>query len=134
MTDMEIFIEGMPKAELHLHIEGTIGPEKKIELAKRNRIELPYKDEKEVVAAYNYIDLEDFLRIYNEGIQVLITERDFYEITRAFLKRCRKENIVYVEISFDPQPHLARNIPFEVFMGGILAARSEALEEMGYSN
>jgi len=134
MTDMERFIEGMPKAELHLHIEGTIGPEKKIELAQRNRIKLPYKDKKEVVAGYNYTDLEDFLRIYYEGIQVLITERDFYEITRTFLKRCRKENIVYVEISFDPQPHLARKIPFEVFMGGILAAREEARDEIGVTS
>ena len=134
MTDMERFIEGMPKAELHLHIEGTIGPEKKIERAQRNRIKLPYKDKKEVVAGYNYTDLEDFLRIYYEGIQVLITERDFYEITRTFLKRCRKENIVYVEISFDPQPHLARKIPFEVFMGGILAAREEARDEIGVTS
>ena len=131
MTEMENFIKGMPKAELHLHIEGTIGPEKKIELAQRNRIELPYKDEKEVISSYNYTDLEDFLRIYYEGIKLLITERDFYEITSTFLKRCHKENIIYVEISFDPQPHLARKIPFGVFMGGILAARTEARKEFG---
>mgnify|MGYP006117519245 FL=1 len=134
MTDMEMFIEGMPKAELHLHIEGTIGPEKKIELAERNSIELPYKNEEEVISSYNYTDLDDFLRIYYEGIKLLITERDFYEITSSFLKRCNKENIVYVEISFDPQPHLARKIPFEVFMGGILAAREEARDEIGVTS
>ena len=131
---MEMFIEGMPKAELHLHIEGTIGPEKKIELAERNSIELPYKNEEEVISSYNYTDLDDFLRIYYEGIKLLITERDFYEITSSFLKRCNKENIVYVEISFDPQPHLARKIPFEVFMGGILAAREEARDEIGVTS
>ena len=77
MTEMENFIEGMPKAELHLHIEGTIGPEKKIELAQRNRIELPYKDEKEVISSYNYTDLEDFLRIsYNF--------EDFQKILQGF--------------------------------------------------
>ena len=79
--------------------------------ARRNRIALPYANEDEVVAAYDYVDLEDFLRIYYEGIRVLVTERDFYEVTRAFLDRCRTENIVYVEISFDPQPHLARHEP-----------------------
>tara|TARA_B100000700_G_scaffold326346_2_gene437634 strand:+ start:64 stop:1089 length:1026 start_codon:yes stop_codon:yes gene_type:complete len=134
MTDMEIFIEGMPKAELHLHIEGTISPEKKIELAARNSIKLPYKNEEEVISSYNYTDLDDFLRVYYEGINILITERDFYEITSAFLKRCEKENIVYVEISFDPQPHLARKIPFEVFMGGILAAREDARNEIGVNS
>ena len=134
MTDMESYIAGMPKAELHLHIEGTIGPAQKMELARRNNIALPYKDEDEVVAAYDYADLEDFLRIYYEGIQVLVTERDFHEITRTFLGRCREENIIYVEISFDPQPHLARDVPFEAFMGGILAARAEARESFGVAS
>ena len=90
MSDMADFIAGMPKAELHLHIEGTIGPAEKIALARRNRIALPYANEDEVVAAYDYVDLEDFLRIYYEGIRVLVTERDFYEVTRAFLDRPRR--------------------------------------------
>jgi adenosine deaminase len=134
MTDMETFIAGMPKAELHLHIEGTIGPAERLALARRNGIALPYADEAEIAAASNYTGLEDFLRVYYEGIQVLVTERDFYEVTRTFLDRCRQENIIYVEISFDPQPHLARDIPFEIFMNGILAARAEARESFGVAS
>lgn len=134
MTDMESYIAGMPKAELHLHIEGTIGPAQKLELARRNEITLPYADEAEIAAASDYANLEDFLRVYYEGIEVLVTERDFYEVTRTFLDRCRQENIIYVEISFDPQPHLARGIPFEVFMTGILAARKEARDSFGVAS
>ena len=134
MTDMETFIAGMPKAELHLHIEGTIGPAQKLELARRNNIALPYANEAEIAAASDYANLEDFLRVYYEGIQVLVTERDFYEVTRSFLDRCRQENIIYVEVSFDPQPHLTRGIPFEVFMNGILAARDEARESSGVAS
>lgn len=126
MTDMDTFIAGMPKAELHLHIEGTIGPAQKLELARRNGIALPYADEGEVIEAFDYKDLEDFLRVYYEGIQVLVTEADFYELAQDFYARCRDENIVHVDISFDPQPHLARDVPIEAVMGGLTAARTEA--------
>jgi len=131
---MDAFIAGMPKAELHLHIEGTIGPAQKIALARRNGVALPYADEAAVLDAYDYVDLEDFLRIYYEGIQVLVTEADFHELARTFYARCRDENIVYVDISFDPQPHLVRNVPIEAVMGGLVAAKTEARDAFGVSS
>ena len=134
MSDIEAFIAGMPKAELHLHLEGTIGRDHRLALARRNGVTLADAGESGSRATGNYADLEDFLRVYYDGIRVLVTERDFHEATRALFERCRDNRIVHVEISFDPQPHLARGVPVEAVMGGILAARSEGYAELGISS
>lgn len=118
------FVAAMPKAELHVHIEGTIGPAQRAALARRNG--LPCPDEKELAASFDYAGLEEFLRVYYEGVRTLATERDFYETARAFLDRCGDENVIHVEISFDPQPHIERGVPIEAVMGGLLAACREA--------
>ena len=131
MSGMEAFIAGMPKAELHLHLEGTIDRTRMLALARRNGITLSDAGESAPGAAGNYTDLEDFLRVYYDGIRVLVTERDFHETTRALFEHCRDNRIVHVEISFDPQPHLARGVPIEAVMGGILAARAEARATLG---
>ena len=131
MSDIDAFIAGMPKAELHLHLEGTIGPEQRLALARRNGVTLPEAAEDDSSNTGDYADLEDFLRVYYDGIRVLVTERDFHEVTRALFERCRDNRIIHVEISFDPQPHLARGVSIEAVMGGILAARDEARAELG---
>ena len=120
------FIAAIPKAELHLHIEGTLGPALRVALARRNGLPVPDVDPSADIQGYDYAGLEEFLAIYYRGMEVLRTERDFYDLTASFLRRCRDERIVYVEISFDPQPHLARGVAAEAFMGGMLAAIDEA--------
>ena len=131
MSDIDAFIAGMPKAELHLHLEGTIGPEQRLALARRNGVTLTEAAEDDSSNTGDYADLEDFLRVYYDGIRVLVTERDFHEVTRALFERCRDNRIIHVEISFDPQPHLARGVSIEAVMRGILAARAEARAELG---
>lgn len=115
---MENGIEGLvaslPKAELHLHIEGTLEPALLLALADRNRIALPHENEDEARAAYEFQNLQDFLDIYYTGAGVLRTEEDFYALTRGYLNRCREQNIVHTEMMFDPQTHLDRGIPFAV--------------------
>lgn len=134
MSDMKDFIAGMPKAELHLHIEGTIGPEQMLDFAARNGITLPYRSVDDVVAAQNYGNLEEFLDFYYAGLCVVVTERDFHDLTWTFMQRCQAENIVYVEISFDPQPHLARGISFGTFFNGIQNAREKGARELGVAS
>ena len=134
MSDIEAFIAGMPKAELHLHLEGTIGREQRLTLARRNGVTLTDAGENDSSVTGDYADLEDFLRVYYDGIRVLITERDFHEVTRALFERCRENRIIHVEISFDPQPHLARGVPIEAVLGGIVTARAEARAELGISS
>ena len=134
MTTMKDFIAGMPKAELHLHIEGTIGPQQMLDFAARNGIAVPYASVDDVVAAQNYGNLEEFLDFYYAGLRVVVTEQDFYELTWTFMQRCRSENIVYVEISFDPQPHLSRGIAFEEFFNGIQRAREDGARELGVAS
>ena len=102
MTDMATFIEGMPKAELHLHIEGTLEPELKFELAARNGVELPYKTVEEAVAAYDFDSLTTFLVGYYEGMGVLQQEQDFYDLVMAYFRKVHAENLIYAEIFFDP--------------------------------
>ena len=134
MSDIEAFIADMPKAELHLHLEGTIAREQRQILARRNGVTLPDAGENDSSATGDYADLEDFLRVYYDGLRVLVTERDFHEVTRTLFARCRDNRIIHVEISFDPQPHLARGVPIEAVMRGILAARAEARAELGISS
>ncbi|MBW7943633.1 MAG: adenosine deaminase, partial [Candidatus Kuenenia stuttgartiensis] len=110
---MNEFICGMPKAELHVHIEGTLEPQLMVAIAERNKIKLPYKSVEDVRRAYTFEDLSSFLEIYYSGIQVLLTEQDFYEITWNYLKKASSQHIRHTEIFFDPQAQITRCISFE---------------------
>lgn len=128
---MKNFIENMPKAELHLHIEGTLEPEMLLALAHKNGVTLSYKNIDEVKAAYQFKDLQSFLDLYYQAMQVLQTEDDFYQLTMAYLDRCAEQNIVYCELFFDPQAHMARGIPFKTVLDGIERATLQAKETLG---
>jgi adenosine deaminase len=116
----------LPKAELHLHIEGTLEPELMFELAQRNGVSLPYADADAVRRAYRFSNLQSFLDVYYRACSVLIHERDFYELTTAYLTRARSQGVRHVEIFFDPQTHTARGVRFETVVGGISRALTEA--------
>ena len=116
----------LPKAELHLHIEGTLEPELMFELARRNGVSLPYADADAVRRAYRFSNLQSFLDVYYRACSVLIHERDFYELTSAYLARARSQGVRHAEIFFDPQTHTARGVPFETVVGGIARALTEA--------
>ena len=131
---MKNFLSKLPKAELHLHIEGSLEPELMFALAQRNQIEIPYKNIEEVKEAYKFSCLQDFLNIYYAGASVLIQEEDFYDLTMAYLTKCHEENIVHTEIMFDPQTHTERGIAFETVINGIQKARNEAQEKWGISS
>lgn len=122
---MKNFIEKLPKAELHLHIEGSLEPETMFRIAQRNKINLPYKTVEAVRNAYQFEDLQSFLDIYYKGAEVLQTEEDFYELTWEYLNKIAKENVRHVEIFFDPQTHTDRGIPFKT----VITAISRALED-----
>ena len=119
MTVLRKFIEGLPKTELHLHIEGSLEPELMFSLAKRNNISLPFETIEDVRAAYEFSELQDFLDIYYQGMGVLQTEQDFYDLTMAYLNRVHSQNVMHVEIFFDPQGHTERGIAMETVIGGI---------------
>ncbi|WP_340199783.1 adenosine deaminase [Ascidiimonas sp. W6] len=127
------FIEGMPKAELHLHIEGSFEPELMFKIAQRNQASIPYKNVEEVKKAYKFTCLQDFLDIYYAGAGVLQNEIDFYELTMAYLQKCHEEHITHAEIMFDPQTHTHRDIPFDTVIKGIQKAREEAKSRWGIS-
>jgi len=128
---MEEFIRGLPKVELHLHIEGTLEPEMMFEMAERNGVELPFADIGEVRAAYEFSDLQSFLDIYYQGAGVLQTEQDFYDLMWAYLTRMADENLRHAEIFFDPQTHTERGIAFETFMSGFTRAQRDARDRFG---
>jgi len=127
----EAFIAAVPKAELHLHIEGSLEPEMMFALAKRNDVSLPYTSVKEVSAAYQFSNLQEFLDLYYLGMQVLVEERDFYDLTIAYLERVHRDNVRHVEIFFDPQGHTERGIPFDRVISGILRALEEGERRLG---
>jgi len=127
------FIKKSPKAELHLHIEGTLEPEQMFELAKRNNIQIPFKNINEVKKAYNFSNLESFLKIYYEGAKVLIKEQDFFDLTWSYALKCKENNIVHTEIFFDPQAHTVRGINFDIVINGIYKALQKAQKEFGLS-
>ena len=131
MTEMRGFIEGMPKAELHVHVEGTLEPELKFELAKRNGIELAYASVEAMRAAYDFDDLPSFLKVYYEGMSVLLTERDFRDLTSASLAKAHSQNVIYAEMFFDPQAHTTRGIAFETVIRGVRRAQDDAQERFG---
>ena len=125
------FVEGMPKAELHLHLEGTLEPELKFELAARNGLELPYGSVEEMRAAYAFDDLTSFLAVYYEGMSVLREEPDFYDLAMAYFRKAHSQNVVYAEVFFDPQAHTTRGVPFETVIDGFDRARHEAERSLG---
>ena len=116
----------LPKAELHLHIEGTLEPDLMFKLARRNGVSLPYADPDAVRRAYRFSNLQSFLDVYYQACSVLIHEQDFYELTSAYLARARSQGVRHAEIFFDPQTHTARGVRFETLVGGIARALTEA--------
>lgn len=131
MTD---FITGLPKAELHLHIEGSLEPELMFDLARRNKIALPFANVEAVRAAYAFSNLQDFLDIYYQGAQVLLTEEDFKDLAVAYFKRLAADGGVHAEIFFDPQTHTDRGVPFQIVMDGLLAGMAWAEAELGVTS
>ena len=127
------FIKKVPKTELHLHIEGTLEPDHMFKLAKKNNISIPFKNIKEVEEAYNFNNLDSFLKIYYEGSKVLIKEEDFFDLTWAYALKCKEDNIVHAEIFFDPQTHVNRGINFAIVINGIYKALQKANKEFGLS-
>jgi adenosine deaminase len=128
------FIRGLPKAELHLHIEGSLEPELMFALAQRNRVKLPYASVEEVRAAYNFSDLQSFLDLYYAGAAVLQTEQDFYDLTMAYVRRAQADNVRHVELFFDPQTHTVRGIATATVFAGIARALRQARDEDGFSS
>ncbi|MGO1618341.1 MAG: adenosine deaminase family protein, partial [Oceanisphaera sp.] len=131
---MTSFIRELPKVELHLHIEGTLEPEMVFALAKRNGITLDYADESALRAAYQFSDLQSFLNVYYQGMQVLQTEQDFFDLTWAYLARSHEDNVCHVEIFFDPQAHTERGVAFEHVIGGIVRALDKAKQQWGITS
>lgn len=131
---MKEFIQKLPKAELHLHIEGTLEPELMFELAKRNNIEIPYQNIQDIKNAYNFTSLQSFLDIYYAGANVLITKQDFYDLTWNYILKCVENNIIHTEIFFDPQTHTQRGIEFKTVIAGIVDALNDAKEKLGITS
>lgn len=131
---LDQFINDMPKVELHLHIEGSLEPELMFELAQRNKVAIPFKSVEEVRQAYNFSNLQDFLDIYYQGMSVLQTEQDFYDLTTAYLKRVAAENVMHTEIFFDPQGHTERGVAFGTVINGITRALEDGKNQLGVSS
>jgi adenosine deaminase len=131
---IEEFIKALPKAELHLHIEGSLEPELMFELAERNKVPLPFASVEEVQAAYEFSDLQSFLDIYYAGAGVLLQVSDFFDLTWAYIQRIQKQNVRHIEIFFDPQIHTARGIPFQTVITGIHKALVEAKQKLGITS
>lgn len=127
---MQDFIDRLPKAELHVHIEGTLEPELMFQLAERNAVALRYSTVEEARAAYRFSDLQSFLDIYYEGARVLLREEDFHDLTWAYLLKARQNNVIHTEIFFDPQIHTERGVPFETVLSGIRAALDAGRKEL----
>ncbi|MGF1640190.1 MAG: adenosine deaminase [Rhodospirillales bacterium] len=131
MTDLSSFISGLPKAELHLHIEGALEPELMFTLADRNGVRLPYQSMETLRAAYRFQDLQGFLDLYYQGTDVLREERDFYDLARSYLDGARRQTIRYAEVFFDPQAHTRRGVPFATVIDGLHGAIVDAEAEGG---
>ncbi|UFS69045.1 adenosine deaminase [Geomonas sp. RF6] len=130
-TPIETFIRNIPKAELHLHIEGTLEPELMFAIASRNNVPLNFPSVEALREAYNFSDLQSFLDLYYQGMAVLQKEEDFFEMTMAYLKRAREDRVRHAEIFFDPQAHTSRGVPFETVLDGIHKACLQAEQEFG---
>ena len=131
MSKVIEFIKKTPKAELHLHIEGTLEPDLLFRLAKKNNIQIPFSNVDEIKSAYNFKNLESFLNIFYQGSKVLIKEQDFFDLTWAYVLKCKENNVVHAEIFFDPQTHLNRGIDFNVVINGIYNALQKGNKEFG---
>ena len=131
---MEAFIHGIPKAELHIHIEGALEPELMFELAAKNGRHLPFESVTDIRRAYKFKDLQSFLEIYYQGAQVLLDEDDFYRLTWTYLQKAAEQNVRHTEIFFDPQTHTARGIKFETVVQGIHRALTDAGRQLGLSS
>ena len=132
--DRTAFINGLPKAELHLHLEGSLEPELMFALAQRNNIDIPYKNVEEVRAAYSFSNLQDFLDIYYQGAGVLMVEQDFYDLTMAYLTRVAADACSHVEVFFDPQTHTDRGIDIKVVISGIARALADGETQLGVTS
>jgi adenosine deaminase len=133
MMPLETFIRHVPKAELHIHIEGSLEPDLMFKLAARNGVALPYGSSEEVRRAYRFDDLQSFLQLYYRGMGVLIQEQDFFELTRAYLDKAHSQNVRHAEIFFDPQSHKMRGVPFETVITGIHRAMEDGVRRLGIS-
>lgn len=129
--DLMTYAAALPKAELHLHIEGSLEPEMLFKLAQRNTVDIPFKSVEEIRAAYEFSNLQDFLDIYYQGMSVLRTEEDFFDLTMAYLNRARADNVRHAEIFFDPQGHTERGVSFDTATSGILTALAMAKSQFG---
>ena len=134
MSDLHDFIAGLPKAELHIHLEGSLEPQMMFALARRNRIALPFATIDALRAAYSFSKLQDFLEIYYQGADVLRTETDFLDLTMAYMTRASIDGARHVEMFFDPQTHTARGIPLAVAVGGIAKAQVRASDKFGLTS
>ena len=134
MNNEKQLIQALPKAELHIHIEGSLEPEMMFELAQRNGVDLPYRDVAAIRAAYGFNCLQDFLDLYYQGMSVLLTAQDFHDLTWAYLQRCRADNVVHTEIFFDPQGHTDRGVAFDTVFEGIWSALQQGEQELGISS
>ncbi len=132
-ANLKEIIQGIPKAELHLHIEGSFEPELMFEIAKRNNISLDYDSVESLKKAYKFNNLQEFLDIYYMGAKVLINEKDFYDLTWAYLKKVHSQNVVHVEVFFDPQTHTERGVGFDTVINGIYKALEKAQNELNIS-
>lgn len=131
---MKAFITNLPKAELHLHIEGSFEPELMFKIAQRNNIAIPYNSVEEIEEAYKFNCLQDFLNIYYQGAGVLVTEQDFYDLTYSYLQKCAAQNVRHTEIMFDPQTHTDRGVAFETVINGISKACDDAKTKLNVSS
>ena len=131
---LDAFVSGLPKAELHLHIEGSLEPELMFALAQRNQVALPFDSIEAVRAAYDFSNLQDFLDIYYQGANVLLTEQDFYDLAAAYFKRAAADNVRHAEIFFDPQTHTDRGIAYETVINGLSRAQKDAEAHYGLTS
>ncbi len=128
------FLQSLPKAELHLHLEGSLEPALLMQLARKNRVALPFQTEAQAAAAYRFTQPQAFFDLYRQGMSVLVEEEDFYALTMAYLRRAAADGCVHVEVSYDPQGHIERGVPFAVATDGILRALKDGETELGVSS
>lgn len=132
--DLRDFVRRLPKAELHLHIEGTLEPAMLMRLSARNGVAIPFRSVEEIQAAYRFTELQDFLDIYYQGMAVLLHRRDFHDLTLAYLERVAADGVVHVEIFYDPQGHTERGVAFETATDGILDGLAEGEARFGITS
>src|SRR4051812_25054969 len=134
MKDLDRFIAGLPKAELHIHIEGSLEPELMMALAERNRVALRFPSIEALRAAYRFANLQDFLDLYYEGMRVLLHEQDFHDLAMAYFAKAASQNVRHAEIFFDPQGHTGRGVPFKTVIDGLTRARIDAQRQFGITS